>query len=105
MPVGERPASNYLGFLGRTTDMEVTVYGPLRGATGSKTVTVEFDGGTVGDALDALVAAFPRTERYLFDDGTLEPSVRVAVDGESVDVDDACPPDASLSVHPAMQGG
>ena len=86
--------------------MDVTVYGPLRSATGEKRVRVEFEGGTVRDALDALVAAYPRAAPHLFrDDGRLAPSVRVAVDGESADADDRCPADASLSVHPAMRGG
>ncbi|WP_435348492.1 ubiquitin-like small modifier protein 1 [Haloarchaeobius sp. HRN-SO-5] len=86
--------------------MEVTVYGPLRGATGGKRVTVAFDGGTVREALDALVEQYPRAEQHLFrDDGRLAPSVRVSVDGESVDPDDRCPPDATVGVHPAMRGG
>lgn len=86
--------------------MKVTVYGPLRGATGEKTVSVDFEGGTVADALDAIVEAYPRTKRELYDDsGTLLPSVRVVVDGEAVDPDDPCPPDASLALHPAVRGG
>jgi molybdopterin synthase sulfur carrier subunit len=85
--------------------MEITVYGPLRGATGEKTVTVDFDGGTVAEALDAFVDAFPRAEQHLFDDGRLQSSVRVTADGERADPGDDCPGDATLSVHPAMQGG
>jgi len=85
--------------------MEITVYGPLRGATGEKTVTVDFDGGTVAEALDAFVDVYPRAAQHLFDDGTLQSSVRVTVDGERVDPADDCPGDATLSVHPAMQGG
>lgn len=85
--------------------MDVTVYGPLRGATGEKTVTVAFEGGTVADALDALVSAYPRTEQHLYDDGSLSASARISVDGETADPDDDCPPDADLSIHPPMQGG
>lgn len=86
--------------------MELTVYGPLRSATGDKRVDVAFDGGTVREAIEAFVAAYPRAEQHLYrDDGTLAPSVRVAVDGESADLDDACPADAAVSVHPAMRGG
>lgn len=86
--------------------MDVTVYGPLRGATGEKTVAVEFDGGTAKEALTTFVDAYPRAERHLYDDGTLQSGIRVTVDGESVDLDDDdCPADASLSVHPAMRGG
>ncbi|MFP8957264.1 MoaD/ThiS family protein [Natrialbaceae archaeon A-CW3] len=86
--------------------MEVTVYGPLRGATGGKTVSLEFDGGTVHDALEALVAAYPRAETQLFRaDGRLEPSTRTSLAGKSVEPDDHCPPDADLHVHPPMRGG
>lgn len=86
--------------------MEVTVYGQLRSATGEKRVSVPFDGGTVRDALAALVEAYPRAEQHLFDeDGELVGSARVAINGEVVDEDAKCPGDAELSVHPAMQGG
>jgi molybdopterin synthase sulfur carrier subunit len=87
------------------TGMRVTVYGPLRGATGEKTVAVDFAGGTVSEALAALVDAYPRAEQHLYEDGQLLSSVRVAVDGESADPDDDCPPDAEVSVHPPMRGG
>lgn len=86
--------------------MDVVVYGPLRAATGGKTVRVDFGGGTVRAALDALVAAHPRVEQQLYRaDGSLAPSVRVSVDGERAEPADPCPPDATLSIHPAMRGG
>lgn len=86
--------------------MDITVYGQLRGATGEKTVTVDFEGNTVRDALEAFVTEYPRADRHLFrESGELEPSIRVAIDGERVEFDDRCPPEASLSIHPAMQGG
>lgn len=86
--------------------MEVSVYGPLRGATGEKTVDVDFDGGTVADAIDAFIARYPRARSQLYtDDGTVRPSVRVAVDGEGVDLEDPCADDATVSLHPAMRGG
>lgn len=86
--------------------MEVTVYGPLRSATGGKHVRVDFEGGTAREALDAFVDAYPRAERHLFrDDGELAPSVRVSVDGDAVDMGDPCPADASMTIHPAMRGG
>ncbi|MFC6763565.1 MoaD/ThiS family protein, partial [Natrinema soli] len=46
-------------------ETEVTVYGPLRSATGDKTVTLEWSGGTVADAVAALVDAYPRAESHL----------------------------------------
>ncbi len=81
------------------------MYGQLRSATGEKTVDVDFDGGTVADAVDAFVAAYPRAKRHLVDGDGLASSVRLAVDGASATPDDDCPPDATLSIHPAMQGG
>jgi molybdopterin synthase sulfur carrier subunit len=90
----------------RGTSMRVTVYGPLRSATGEKTVELAADPETVADAVDAFVEAYPRAERHLVDcDGDLRSSVRIAVDGESAAPDDSCSSDATLTVHPAMRGG
>ena len=86
--------------------MQVTVYGPLRSATGEKTVQVAFDGGTVSDALAAFVDAYPRARPQLYaDDESLRPSVRLSIDDQRVDVETKCPPDAELTVVPAVQGG
>lgn len=86
--------------------MDVTVYGPLRSATGQKHVQIGSDGETVRDALNTFVTAYPRAKRHLFqDDGQLVASVRISVNGETAEPDDQCPLDASLAIHPAMQGG
>jgi molybdopterin synthase sulfur carrier subunit len=86
--------------------MEYQVYGPLRGATGGKSVTAEFESGTVRDALDAFVVAHPSAERYLREsDGGYRPSVRVLIDGEHASLDEPCPPDATVTLIPAVQGG
>ena len=86
--------------------MQVTVYGPLRSATGEKTVDVSFAGGTAADAVAAFTDAYPRARPQLYtDDGDLRPSVRVMHDGERVDADEPCPADADLALFPAMQGG
>lgn len=86
--------------------MELTVYGPLRSATGEKTISLSVDGETVAALLDAFVAAYPRAEAHLFDDaGALRPSVRVTVDGETADLDDSISADAEVALFPAMRGG
>ncbi|WP_126662702.1 MoaD/ThiS family protein [Haloterrigena salifodinae] len=86
--------------------MEITVYGPVRSATGAKTVSLEFDGGTVADAVAAFVDAYPRAEPHLYTDGDeLRSSVRVTVDGERATMEDRVPTDASLTLMPAVQGG
>lgn len=86
--------------------MRVTVYGPLRSATGEKTVSLAFDGGSVREALDAFVEKYPRAKTQLYgDDGSLQSSARISVNGERVDVNDGCPSDAELTVFPPVQGG
>lgn len=86
--------------------MQVTVYGPLRSATGKKTVMLNFEGGTVKDALDAFVENYPRTKSQLYDENeAARSSVRVSVNGERANLDDECPSDAELTVFPAVQGG
>ncbi|NHN60080.1 MULTISPECIES: ubiquitin-like small modifier protein 1 [Halorussus] len=86
--------------------VQVTAYGPLRSATGGKTVEFEFDGGTVRDALAVLVEEYPRAKSQLYDDeDRLRTSVRLSVNGERVDPDDECPAGAELTVFPAVQGG
>ncbi|MFB6169503.1 MAG: ubiquitin-like small modifier protein 1 [Haloferacaceae archaeon] len=86
--------------------MDVVVYGPLRSATGSKTVALSPDEATVAGVVAALRETYPRVESHLVDEeGSLRPSVRVTVDGEAADPEDAVPPDAEIGVFPAMRGG
>ena len=88
--------------------MKLTVHGPLRGVTGSKTVSVSTDDTTesVTSVLERFVEQYPRAETQLFDDdGTLRGSVRVLVDGERADSDTVCPPTAEITLIPAAQGG
>ncbi|MDQ2050017.1 ubiquitin-like small modifier protein 1 [Natronolimnohabitans sp. A-GB9] len=85
--------------------MEITVYGPLRAATGAKTVTLDVTGTTVADAIDAFTDAYPRATNHLYDGDELRPSVRVLVDGDRVTLEDPISETASLSLVPAVQGG
>lgn len=86
--------------------MKVTVYGPLRASTESKTVEITVDGDTVGAVITAFVDAYPRAESQLVDEaGELRPSVRVMIDGDSADLTERVPPGASVAVFPAMRGG
>ncbi|WP_121742073.1 MoaD/ThiS family protein [Natronorubrum halophilum] len=85
--------------------MDVTVYGPLRSATGEKTVSIEFTGTTVADALEAFVDAYPRATPQLYDGDEVRSSVRASIDGERAALEDPIPDGASLSLVPAVQGG
>lgn len=88
--------------------MELTVHGPLRGVTGSKTVSlpaVDHE-ESVRNVLDRFVEAYPGAEAHLFDEeGTLKGSVRVLVDGERAAADALCPSTAAVTLVPAAQGG
>jgi molybdopterin converting factor small subunit len=86
--------------------MDVVVYGPLRSATGAKTVALSPADETVAAVVEALREAYPRVESHLVDEeGDLRPSVRVTVDGEAADPGDPVPADAEVGVFPAMRGG
>jgi molybdopterin synthase sulfur carrier subunit len=86
--------------------MDLTVYGPLRSATGAKRVHVDPDDGTVRGVVEAFVDAYPRAESHLVDpDGMLRPSVRITVNGERAALDDDVMPDAEVALFPAMRGG
>lgn len=85
--------------------MQVTVYGPLRSATGEKTVGLEFTGTTAADALAEFTAAYPRATPYLYDGDEVRSSVRVTVNGERAALEEPVSNDAELTLMPAVQGG
>ena len=88
--------------------MELTVHGPLRGVTGSKTVPISIDDTdkSVRSVLERFVEQYPRAETHLFDeDRTLRGSVRVLVDGERADPELVCSSTAEITLIPAAQGG
>jgi molybdopterin converting factor small subunit len=89
-------------------DVHVTLYGPLRGVTGEKTVelSVEADGDepTLDDVVRAFVETYPRSRgQLLTDEGAVRPSVRLLCDGEPRERDERVSGDVSL--FPAMRGG
>lgn len=73
----------------------VTVYGPLRSATGAKRVTLEWPGGTVAEAIAAIVDTYPRAEPQLYDGDELRSSGRVTVDGERAGLEETVPADVA----------
>ncbi len=87
--------------------MNVTVYGPLRSATGEQTVEVPTDGAeTVSTVICTFLEHYPRAQSQLLDEqGDLRPSVRVMQGGQSLDFDEYCDPEDELKLFPAMRGG
>ncbi len=93
----------------------MTLYGPLRGATGTKTVELTLTPGdeegsesntppTVGDVVRAFADRYPRSrDQLLTEDGEIRPSVRVLCDGEKRERSE--PASGELSLFPAMRGG
>ncbi len=92
--------------------MEWRLFATLAEIAGRNTVAV--DPGpdpTVGDALDALLAAEPEIESQIYDDdGTLYDHVRLLVDGsnpfrEGDGLDEPIDSDTELALMPAVSGG
>lgn len=99
---------NSLAVCYQDTGMELTVHGPLRGVTGSKTVSLPAvdHHQSVHNVLERFVEQYPQAESQLFDEtGELRASVRVLVDGERADADTSCPSTAEVTLIPAAQGG
>lgn len=86
--------------------MRITVFGPLRSATGEKTVELSPAGETVRDLLDTFVNEHPKTSTHLSDDdGNIRPSVRVMVGEHKAKLDDPIPEGEQVKLFPAMRGG
>ena len=87
----------------------ITIPTPLRGyAGGQKTIAV--DGGTVGEALDALARQYPNLRQHLFaDDGQLRSFVNVYLNDEDVRylqyVQTPVRDSDKISIVPSVAGG
>ncbi len=87
----------------------ITIPTPLRGyAGGQKTIAV--DGGTVGEALDALTRQYPNLRQHLFaDDGQLRSFVNVYLNDEDVRylqyVQTPVRDSDKISIVPSVAGG
>jgi sulfur-carrier protein len=90
--------------------MAVTVKIPtqLRGATDGEG-EIEVDGGTVGEALDAVFEAHDGLRERITEDGTLRRFVNVYVSGEDIRFRDGLDTELSdgdeVTILPAVAGG
>ncbi|WP_224448926.1 ubiquitin-like small modifier protein 1 [Haloprofundus salilacus] len=65
--------------------MQWKLFADLAETTGSRTVSLDADCDTVGDALDELLSSYPALEaRVLDDDGDLRDHINVLRNGENV---------------------
>ena len=91
------------------TTVTVRIPTPLRSATDAES-TVEVEGGTVDDALRALVDRYPDLADNLYnEDDELRQFVNVYVGDEDVrfgdGVDTILEPDDEISIVPSIAGG
>ncbi len=91
------------------TDMEWRLFADLADAAGERRVAVD-GAGTVGEALEALLAAHPDLrERVLDESGRPRDHVNVLLNGEDVRGDDGLEtpvePGDELALFPPVSGG
>jgi MoaD family protein len=90
--------------------MSVTVKIPtqLRAATGGE-AEVQVEGANVGEALDAVFAAYGDLRERITQDGTLRRFVNVYVEGEDIrfqqGLETAINPGDEVTILPAVAGG
>lgn len=88
--------------------MHWKLFADLAETAGSREVTVE-EGTTVGEALDALLAAHPALEDQVLDEsGAVRDHVNVLLNGEAVDAEGLARPvdeDDELALFPPVSGG
>ena len=92
--------------------MQWKLFADLREVTGDATVRVDVPAdATVGDALDALLSAYPALEDRVTDEsGDLREHINVLRNGEQVDVADGgldarVSADDELALFPPVSGG
>jgi len=82
------------------------LFADLAEAAGTGEPSVETDADTVGEALSALLAAYPDlAARVTDDDGELRPHVNLLRDGEPADLDAPVSEDDELALFPPVSGG
>lgn len=90
--------------------MQWKLFADLAEVAGDRTVEVDVDGDTVGDALDALLDARPALrDRVLTDDGDLQDHINLLRNGTNVahedGLDTALDGDDELALFPPVSGG
>lgn len=91
-----------------TRNVNWKLFADLAEAAGTEEPSVETDAETVGEALDALLEAYPSLEdRVRTDDGALKDHINLLQNGEAVSEGLATPldPDDELALFPPVSGG
>ena len=91
----------------RPAGMQWKLFADLAEAAGERTVAVDVDDdASVGDALEALLAAKPALrDRALNEDGELRGDVNLLKNGENVETDEGVGAGDELALFPPVSGG
>lgn len=89
--------------------VQLRFFATFREAVGTKTITREYDAGTVGDVLVALEDEFEGLAGQILEDGAVRPQVNVLLNGRDVEheqgIETPIEPDDTLSIFPPVAGG
>jgi len=92
-------------------EINIKIFSILREATGASEGTMEIEGNTVGNVVDALVTQYgDKFNHEIFQpDGTIKPGIKLLLNGSFVDsaspLQDTVSEGDTLSFLPAMFGG
>lgn len=64
--------------------LNVKLFANFREVAGKKDVPLEFDGNTAGDAIRALIQAYPGLEKLMLHEGQIRPYVNVMLNGKNI---------------------
>ena len=86
--------------------MQWKLFADLAEAAGDRTVEVDVEAdATVGDALEALLAAKPALRERAMENGELREHVNLLKNGENVDRDESVEAGDELALFPPVSGG
>lgn len=86
--------------------MQWKLFADLAEVAGTDQPTVETDAATVGEALSALLEAYPAlADRVTDDDGALREHVNLLREGEPATLNTPVEPDDELALFPPVSGG
>jgi molybdopterin synthase sulfur carrier subunit len=81
------------------------LFANFREVTGKKDLALEVSGGTVMDAIRALIAFYPGLGPLMLHDGALKPYVNVLINGKTSKPSDKILEGDELAVFPPVSGG
>ncbi|WP_174590738.1 ubiquitin-like small modifier protein 1 [Methanocella conradii] len=85
--------------------LKFRLFANFREKAGRKEIALDVKGGTVMDAIKALIAAYPGLEPLMLQEGMLKPYVNVLVNGRKAGPMDRVNEGDELAIFPPVSGG